>query len=598
MAEVHKLLQGSDLMISPSLPVTASATPMDAEGEVGEAMALGSDCVNDGIMHVAASGSGGPEVAGASEGLQILPQQALEGDDVTVVVEGSAEGSQSCVPPAKKLRREEGSGADCNREQVEVSEQGEEEEEHDNTDEFFISTSQINALRGLRSDQCNVLEVEEEEEEGGLTLQDNVWAAFSGSLESVPLCIQEVEEGDVQFVEDSPCSAPLVIDLMKDSVSPGHDHGPGMLHGDDESLVVKVTVVSDGGGVGEGDGKSDGQLTAQEDTGPEGVQGNKEEGGVGATVGVECDLAGHAEKDSGPLQSVDASCTAVQGKAGVGNEVKRDAKEEEAGFTEKGEVDDGMRVEVAMDVEESSGREYTENDSDFQTAPSEVEISSPQSNQDMCSPSDAFLAPGDKGVLQTTTTNTPVVVVDLVCEDTTPKTSEGHSDVSHISDSNKSSSAAYSQPGSRTMEGSEEAQNKFTIIVPERSEPSSVSAVEQDTAESSPVATQPFQNCTASSSPSFTLVTPEISPPAYQLPHSSCSSDTSLLTSTAPITSTTEGTGQKQKELLNKIMAYWRRRHMESPVSSDILCEFTASRDQQVQTSVPTPRRGTPRKHH
>ena len=571
--EVHKLLKGSDLTATPSSPVTTSATPMDtAEGAVGESMPPGSDCVRDSIVHVSPSGSGELEAAGAGEGLQVPLQQALKGDDVTVVVEGSAEGTQSCIPPTKKLRREEGSGADGNRDQ-EVSEQGQKEkEEHDNADEFFISGSQVTALWGQGADQCSVLE-----EEIRLTPQENELVAFSSSLEG--------EEGDVEFVEDSSCSAPLMIDLMKDSTSPDAD---------DKSLMV-----GNGRGSGEGCSKSDGQLAVQEGTSSEGALDRKEDAGVGATGGVKCVLAGDAEKDSRPVHTEELSSEAVQGKAGVRSDAIRDAKEAEAVATEEGDIDDGMRVEAAMDVEESSGREHTENDSDFFTAHSEVEVSSPLSNQDLCLSSKAFVAPDEKGT-PTTTTNTTIVVVDLVCEETTPKISEGLSDISHVSDSNKSFPTAPSQSGSRAVEGSKEVQDKFKIIVPERSEPSSiaVSIMEQDTAESSQVHSQPSQNCITSSSPSFTLITPDISLPAYQLPHSSCSSGTSLLTSTVPITSTAEDPAPRQRELLNKIVAYWRQRHLESPLSSDILCQFTASLDQQENTTVHRLRRRRRKRHH
>lgn len=594
--EVHNLLHGSDLITSSSQAYLTSSTSKYAKGREGEAFVLDSDCSKGSILLGTSSVAGGPEMAGARAVLQVPPDPPRDSEAVTGVAEDGAEGAQE-EPPAKKLRREGECAVNCNREQVKISEQREEKGEHDSVDDFFISTTQVTALWGMGSDQCDVLEVEEKGE--GLTAQNSEWEAFSGSLASVPLCVQQVEEEDIRFTEDSPHSTPPIIDLVKDSVSPNHDSCALTLHGNDECLVRKMTLVSDGGRVREGDGESDYELIVPEDPSVEGIRDDKTGGGVGVTEELEHIQDGHAGKDGKPLQTGEMSCAAelgeFVGKAGIWNGGKS-VQEGDTVVIEKGEMGYEKTAEEAMGIQESSGREYTENDSDFLTAPSELEASSPPSTESLLLPSSLASPLGDKGVLQSANTNSPVVVVDLVCEDTTPKTAEGFLDVSLVSDSNKSSVAS-NLPRSRALEGSEEIQDKFRIIVPTHNELSTHSSPipEQDTAKSIHVHSQQSQSNMTTLSPSFTLITPDVSLQACQMPHSSLSSDTSLLTNMTPNSSTEEPT-QRRRELLTKIKAYWQRQHMESPVNSDVLCHFTALHDQQVQSSSPTARRGRPRK--
>lgn len=564
--EVHKLLHGSDLVTSSSQPDLTSSTSKYAKGTEEEAFVVDSDCSKVSV-------AGGAEMAGATAVLRVPPDPPPDSEAVTGVAEDGAEGSQE-EPPAKKLRREGEYAVNCNKEQVEVSEQREEKGERDSVDDFFISATQVTALWGMGSDQCE--EIEEKEE--GLTAQDSEWEVFSGSLASVPLSVQQVDEEDMHFTEGSPHSTPLIIDLVKDSVSPNHD--ALSLHGSDECLLRKTTLVSDGGRVREGDGESDHEPTVHEDPGVEGKQDDKRGGGVVVTEELECIQDGHAGKDGEPLQTGEISCAAEVKdfvvKAGIWNEGKS-VQEGDTVVTEKGEMGYEKIAEEAMGVQGSSGREDTENDSDFLTAPSELEASSSPSTELSLLPSSLAAPLGDKGVLPTANTNRPVVVVDLVCEDTTPKTAEGFLDVTHISDSNKSSSVAPNLPGSRASEDSEETQDKFRIIVPAHNEPSTHSSPipEQDTAKSIYMHSQQSQSNTTSLSSSFTLITPDVSLQACQVPHSSLSSDTSLLTNTLTPISSTEECTLRRRELLTKIKAYWRQQHMESPVSSDVLCHLT-----------------------
>ena len=540
--EVHTLLNVSRVAACPYQADSTSLTSKQAEGGDEEEIRLDSGSI-------ALGGSGeacGLEVANSRAVLDVPPHSFLKGDAAMGGVEEAVQAFQG-EPPAKKLRVGDELATNCNIEQVNVFERRKMKEKHDSADEFFISATQETALCGLESDQCNVFHNVDEGK--GPTPKGSEWEAFSRSM---PLCVQPVEEKD--SADNSHHSTPI-IDFVTDSAFPYHNSTQSMLHGDVECPMKHTILVSDRGRVMEGDDDHDHELTVCKDPSTERVQDNKPGGGVGATVKLEHNQCGLKGKHGEPLQTGHVACTAEHGdyvrKARIWSEEECDKKQE----------DTVVHENVHVDCEKGV-KEYTDNDSDFQTAPSEVQASSLSTHVSLlpCS----FASPcGEKGVFQTGTINTPVLVFDRVCEETLSETNRGLLDDFDICDSKSS----------QTAEENEENQSEFRIIVPVHDRDPSISSPnsEQDATRSSQVPTQQLQSGMPSSSISFTLISPEMSLPGYQVPHLSLSTDTSLLiTMPSTITSTEECT-QGRGELLTKIKAYWQRKHMESQISSDML---------------------------
>ena len=540
--EVHTLLNVSHATACPYQADSTSLTSKQAEGRDEEEIGLDSDSI-------ALGGSGeacGFEVANNRAVLDVPPHSCVKGDAAMGGVEGAVQEFQG-EPPAKKLREGDELATNCNMGQVNVFEGRKMKGKHDSADEFLISATQETALCGLESDQCNVFHNVDEGK--GPTPKGSEWQAFSRSM---PLDVQPVEEKD--SLDISHPSTPIT-EFVADSAFPYHNSTRSMLHGDVERLMKHTSLVSDGGIVIESDDDHDHELTVCKDPSTERAQDNKPGGGVEATVKPEHNQYGLKGKHDEPLQTGHVTCTAEHGdyvrKAKIGSEDECDKKQGDTVVHENVDVDCEKGV-----------KEYTDSDSDFQTAPSEVQAS-PLSTHVSLLPC-SFASPcGEKGVIQTGTTSTTVVVLDRVCEDTMSETDRGLLDDFDICDSKSS----------QTAEESEENQSNFRIIVPVYNRDPSVSSpiFEQDATMSSQVHTEQLQSGTPSSSISFTLISPDMSLPGYQVPRLSLSTDTSLvITMPSTITSTEECT-QGRGELLTKIKAYWQRKHMESQISSDIL---------------------------
>ena len=212
--------------------------------------------------------------------------------------------------------------------------------------------------------------------------------------------------------------------------------------------------------------ESDHEFTVLEECSTERMQDNKNGGEVGVTKEFACTSNGLDGRNGEPLPTGEMSCIAEQGdcvrEPRIMNERKSDM-----------EVCTMVRKKDEIDYEKGL-QEYTDNDSDFQTGPSEFGAGSPSNQLSLVS-----CSMSSPGVVETAATNTPVVVLDDVCEVITPKTTIDCSD-----------------PGNKSHQA-------------------------------------------------------------------------------APIISTEDST-QLQRKLLAKIKAYWQQRHMESPVSSDVLYNFSA----------------------
>lgn len=571
--EVHKLLHRSDLTTSSSQEEATALSIKEAERRDKNAIVLDSDSIVPGTS----SGAGGLEEEGSRAVQQVLPHLPLTSEALINAEDGAAVSRGET--PAKKLRRVCGHDSNCGMEQVTVLEQREEKRKTDDSvDEFFISATQVTALWGMGSDQCEVLQIEGEGEK--LTPQDSEWEVVTGSLVSMPLCDQPVEEN--HFADDSCHSTSVVINLMKDSSLANHNSTSPTTYGNDECRMRETAQVSIGRGVREGDGESDHELTVLEERCTERMQDIKPGGEVGVTKEFVCISYGPSGKTGEPLQTGELSCTAEQGEYVREVSIINDGNNDKEGETvdiHKEEMDCEKRVEL-----------YAEKDSDFQTTSSEVVAISP-SRQVSWLPCN-MPPTRDKGALQTATTNTPVVILDHVCEVITPKTARDFSDPD-----TKTSLAAPILPRSKDAGGSEETCDKFRIIVPAHNETTTHFPIpEQYNAKCSQAHTQMSQSSMANSSLSCSPIALDISLPVNKIPHHTVSSDTSLLTTMlTPITSTDDFT-QRRRKLLTKINAYWQRKHMESPVSSDILCHSTALHDPLVHISSHTPPGARPRK--